>query len=235
MVDERDVQWLLGLDLNARLMVNWCVLKRLIINDEIHDSENKNVLNEEAKRGKSSYKERKSNNNMRRTRSKSNRFTNMEYYLSQKKWYMKKTCWNLKNEKQGKQAKGIINVDGLYSLHGGGRLNLSCDSLIVARGNISSYFYWMQVKVSKDVVYAVENDGSMELWLKRLGHMSDKGIFLLSKKEGLGSIVMLSLETNFMSVEDKMVKDVDKSENPTQGYERLRVQSFDTGPQSGRG
>jgi len=78
---------------------------------------------------------------------------------------------------------GIINVDGLYSLHGGGRLNLSCDSLIVARGNISSYFYWMQVKVSKDVVYAVENDGSMELWLKRLGHMSDKGIFLLSKKE----------------------------------------------------
>lgn len=49
------------------------------------------------------------------------------------------------------------------------------------------------------------------------------------------AIVMLSLETNFMSEEDKMVKDVDKSENPTQGYERLRVQSFDTGPQSGRG
>lgn len=73
-----------------------------------------------------------------------------------------------------------LDDEGFYSLHGYGKWKLSCCLFIEARGEKSSSFYWMQAKVSKDVVNVVENDGAMELWHKRLGHMSENRMSVLS-------------------------------------------------------
>ena len=81
-----------------------------------------------------------------------------------------------------------MRVSSFYSLHGGGKWKLSRGSLIVARGEKSSSFYWMHAEVSKYYVNAMENYNSMELWNKRLGHMSEKGMSVLSKKEVIQGI-----------------------------------------------
>ena len=52
----------------------------------------------------------------------------------------------------------------------------------------------MQATLSKGVVNAVENDGAMELWHKRLGHMSEKGMSVLSKNEVIQGIFGLHLK-----------------------------------------
>ncbi|KAG7553078.1 Zinc finger CCHC-type superfamily [Arabidopsis thaliana x Arabidopsis arenosa] len=87
-----------------------------------------------------------------------------------------------------------LDDEGFYSLHGGGKWKLSRGSLVVARGEKLSSFYLMQAKVSKDSVNALENDHAMELWHKRLGHMSEKGMSVLSKKEAIPRISGLHLE-----------------------------------------
>ena len=91
-------------------------------------------------------------------------------------------------------STGRLDDEGYFSLHGGGKWKLSRGSLIVARGEKSSFFFWMQAKVSKDVVNAVENDNAMELWHKRLGHMSEKGMVVLSKNEVIPGISGLHLQ-----------------------------------------
>ncbi|CAA7059133.1 unnamed protein product [Microthlaspi erraticum] len=79
-------------------------------------------------------------------------------------------------------STGRLDDEGFYSLFGGGKWKLSRGSMVVARGDKFSSFYWMQAKVSKETVNALENDDAMELWHKRLGHMSEKGLCVLSKK-----------------------------------------------------
>lgn len=309
--DEIHGLWLLG-----TLPDSWEVFRMSLCNSASEgtismDSVKNSVLNEEARRqsnasssrsdvfvtesrGRSSSRDPKKGKE--RSRSKSNRFANMECYFCHKKGHMKKDCWKLKNKQQGNQEEKVdrvtvtedeflillegdaINVachetswvvdsgatthasshrdlfstytpgnygsvkmgndglaqvvgigdicletslgtrlvlkdvkhvpdirmnlistgrlddEGFYSLHGGGKWKLSRGSLIVARGEKSSSFYWMHAKVSKDAVNAVENDGAMELWHKRLGHMSEKGMAVLSKNEVIPGISGLHLQ-----------------------------------------
>ena len=41
------------------------------------------------------------------------------------------------------------------------------------------------MRLSKDVIHVIENVDTIELWHKRLGHMSDKGIMVLFQKNHL--------------------------------------------------
>uniref|UniRef100_A0A0D2ZV94 CCHC-type domain-containing protein n=1 Tax=Brassica oleracea var. oleracea TaxID=109376 RepID=A0A0D2ZV94_BRAOL len=142
----------------------------------------------------------------------------MECYLCHKKGHMKKDCWKLKNKQQGNQEEKVDRVtvteDQFLILLEGDAINVACQDtswVIDSRatthatsqrnlfstyttGEKSSSFYWMQAKVSKDAVNAVENDGVMELWHKRLGHMSEKGMFVLSKNEVIPRISSLHLQ-----------------------------------------
>lgn len=52
----------------------------------------------------------------------------------------------------------------------------------MAQGNKSTTLYLMQAKVCKGLVNATKNDDSFEIWHKRLGHMSQRGIDHLAKK-----------------------------------------------------
>ena len=91
-------------------------------------------------------------------------------------------------------SKGILDDKGYLSLHGGGKWKLSRGYFIMAQGKKSSSFYWMHAKVSKDFVNVVENDNAMELWHKRLGHMSEKGMSVFSKNEVIPGISDLHLQ-----------------------------------------
>ncbi|KAL6327382.1 hypothetical protein AAG906_019072 [Vitis piasezkii] len=68
-------------------------------------------------------------------------------------------------------------------------------SLVVAKGKKTCSLYTVQAKISKGVVNTLENDSSTDLWHRRLGHMSEKGLQVLSKKELLAGIKGTPLKT----------------------------------------
>ena len=65
---------------------------------------------------------------------------------------------------------------------------------MVARGKKDSALYFMYANLSKDMVNAVEKDSTVELWHKRLSHMSEKGMAILTKKNVLSGVDLVHLE-----------------------------------------
>ena len=57
------------------------------------------------------------------------------------------------------------------------------EGVVFARGKICCTLYKTQVKVCNEAVNATEGDSSLDLWHKRLAHMSKKGLtsILLSR------------------------------------------------------
>ncbi|GKE95032.1 putative RNA-directed DNA polymerase [Tanacetum coccineum] len=54
--------------------------------------------------------------------------------------------------------------------------------------------YMTHPKISKSIVNAIDNDDMTELWHKRLGHMSEKGMSILSKKNVLSGVYDINLK-----------------------------------------
>ena len=52
----------------------------------------------------------------------------------------------------------------------------------------------MHANLSKDMVNAVEKDSTIELWHKRLSHMSEKRMTKLAKKNVLSGVDLVHLE-----------------------------------------
>ncbi|MCI37404.1 retrovirus-related pol polyprotein from transposon, partial [Trifolium medium] len=75
-----------------------------------------------------------------------------------------------------------LDLDGFNNNFGDGKWKLTKGSLMVARGSVYSTLYKTQVKLIKDGLNAVENDVLPELWHKRLAHLSEKGLQILSRK-----------------------------------------------------
>ena len=65
---------------------------------------------------------------------------------------------------------------------------------MVARGKKDSALYFMHANLSKDMVNAIEKDSAVELWHKRLSHMSEKGMTILAKKNELSGVDLVHLE-----------------------------------------
>ena len=64
-----------------------------------------------------------------------------------------------------------------------GQWKLSKGSLVIANGKKCHTLYRLQAKAYGEQLNATEKDFSMELWHRRLGHMSKKGLQALSKIE----------------------------------------------------
>lgn len=64
-----------------------------------------------------------------------------------------------------------------------GTWKLSRGALTVARGHICGTLYKTHVKICTDSLNVAEKEASQNLWHQRLGHMSEKGLFTLIKKE----------------------------------------------------
>ncbi|GKB72934.1 retrovirus-related pol polyprotein from transposon TNT 1-94, partial [Tanacetum coccineum] len=88
----------------------------------------------------------------------------------------------------------LLDEDGYHNSSGNGLWKVTLGSLIVARGKRESKLYMTHPKISKSIVNAVDNDDMTELWHKRLGHMSEKGMSILSKKNVLFGVHDINLK-----------------------------------------
>ena len=77
-------------------------------------------------------------------------------------------------------STGKLDEAGMINQLGAGRWKLSRGSMIIARGKKEGSLYIMQGKICKWEIN-VAQDTTKELWHKRLGHMSEKGLEFLTK------------------------------------------------------
>ncbi|GJX68527.1 retrovirus-related pol polyprotein from transposon TNT 1-94 [Tanacetum coccineum] len=101
-----------------------------------------------------------------------------------------------------KLAKGFLNEemrrksprwihDSVATCHEATRHNILH---LTTPGKRESKLYMTHPKISKSIVNAIDNDDMTELWHKRLGHMSEKGMSILSKKNVLSIVHDINLK-----------------------------------------
>ena len=73
----------------------------------------------------------------------------------------------------------------LHIIFGESKWKLTKGSLIVARGNKLNSFYVMEAKLHKGEINAIRKGESIDLWHKRLGHINEKGLQTLARKQFL--------------------------------------------------
>ena len=77
-----------------------------------------------------------------------------------------------------------LDKKGFQNYFGNGRWKLTKGMMVVARGEVCCSLYKTQGKVSKNGLNVATNS-SPSLWHRRLGHMSEKGLQILSKKNSI--------------------------------------------------
>lgn len=112
-------------------------------------------------------------------------------------------------------STGLLDDDGYYNNFGNGLWKLTRGSLIVARGKKVSKLYIAHPKISNGMVNVVENVDMVDLWHKRLGHMSEKGMSLLYKKNVLSGVRDIHLKKCFHCLAGKQNKVSFKSHPPS--------------------
>jgi transposase InsO family protein len=76
----------------------------------------------------------------------------------------------------------VLDKEGYESHLGNGKWKLYRGMLVLARGKICCTLYKTQVKLCRDVVNVAQDDSTPNLWHRRLAHMSEKGLQILTKK-----------------------------------------------------
>ena len=77
---------------------------------------------------------------------------------------------------------GLLDKDGYLSNFGDEKYKLTKGNLVVAKGNQVLVLYHVIANLSSVSVNALEKEDSCVLWHKRLGHMSEKRMTVLVKK-----------------------------------------------------
>ncbi|GKC95660.1 putative RNA-directed DNA polymerase [Tanacetum coccineum] len=96
-------------------------------------------------------------------------------------------------------STGLLDEDGYNNSSGNGLWKVTLGSMIVARGKRESKLYMTHPKISKSIFNAIDNDDMTELWHKRLGHMSEKGMSILSTKNVLSGMHDINLVACYSS------------------------------------
>ncbi|VFQ89135.1 unnamed protein product [Cuscuta campestris] len=91
-------------------------------------------------------------------------------------------------------SAGLLDDEGHANKFCDGRRKLSRGNLIMARGKKQNSLYVMQARVCSGDAN-VADDASGDLWHKRLGHMSQKGMQILSRKDYLPDISGMPLNS----------------------------------------
>ncbi|GJX59461.1 putative RNA-directed DNA polymerase [Tanacetum coccineum] len=81
-------------------------------------------------------------------------------------------------------STGLLDEDGYHNSSGNGLWKVTLESKL----------YMTHMKISKSIINAIDNDDMTELWHKRLGHMSEKGMSILSKKNVLSGAHDINLK-----------------------------------------
>ena len=73
-------------------------------------------------------------------------------------------------------SAGKLDDEGYCNKFGEGKWKLTRGSLVVAKGKKLNSLYVMQVTLRKGEVNAIQKDVNVDIWHKRLGHISEKGL-----------------------------------------------------------
>ncbi|CAL5342497.1 unnamed protein product [Camellia sinensis] len=88
----------------------------------------------------------------------------------------------------GSIKMGKLDDEGYCNTFSNGQWKLTRGAMIVARGKKHSTLYVMQARLPKEVINAMDDESTVELWHKRLAHMSEKGLATLAKKNLLSGM-----------------------------------------------
>lgn len=91
-------------------------------------------------------------------------------------------------------SANVLDEEGYKHTFGEGKWKLSKGSLTVARGKLCCTLYKTHLKVCSGELNAIEEKTSPNLWHRRLGHVSEKGIKLLAGKSLIPADVTISLD-----------------------------------------
>ena len=89
---------------------------------------------------------------------------------------------------------GKLDDEGYCNIFSDGQWKLKKGAMVMARGKKHSTLYFFQAKFATCTVNAMQEKNSAALWHKRLGHISEKGLATLMKKNCLSSLKNASLE-----------------------------------------
>ena len=89
---------------------------------------------------------------------------------------------------------GVLDDEGYVSTNGDGKWKLIKGALVVARGNKHRALYWTTASTCVDMVNALESNNSSTLWHKKLSHISEKRLNVLSKKKLLSNFESAKFE-----------------------------------------
>lgn len=79
-------------------------------------------------------------------------------------------------------SANVLDKEGFKHTFSDGKWKLSKGSMTVARGQLCCSLYKTYLEVCSGELNAVEENNSPNLWHRRLGHMSDKGLKILAGK-----------------------------------------------------
>ena len=88
-----------------------------------------------------------------------------------------------------------LDDEGFANSIGESKWKLTKGSLVVARGKKQKTLYVMKAKLHKEEINATQQDVSIELWHRRLGHICEKGLQTLARKQFLPNLQGIPLKT----------------------------------------
>ena len=92
-------------------------------------------------------------------------------------------------------SKGRLDDEGFAHYFGKSKWKLTKGSLIVAKGKKINSFYVMEAKLHTGEINTIQKGESIDLWHKRLGHISEKGLQTLARKQFLPKLQGTSLKS----------------------------------------
>ncbi|RVW40094.1 Retrovirus-related Pol polyprotein from transposon TNT 1-94 [Vitis vinifera] len=196
-------------------LVKSCVLHEEMRRKSQGSSSQSNVpVTEKRRRSKS-----RGPKNRDRSKSKTNKFANVECHYCHLKGHIKKYCRQLKRDmKQGKvkeRRMTMVVIDSGASIHatprkdfftsytfgdfGSVRMGNDGSAKAIGMGDESlmmkgSATPSVIARVIDSSINAMDDDSTFELWHNRLGHMSEKGLMILAKKNLLSGMKKGSLK-----------------------------------------
>ena len=91
-------------------------------------------------------------------------------------------------------STGKLDDEGFYNTFHDSQWKLTIGSMVATKGKKCSSLCLMQARVIDSSINAVDDDSIVELWHNKLGHMSEKGLMILAKKNLLSGMKKGSLK-----------------------------------------
>ena len=91
-------------------------------------------------------------------------------------------------------STGKLDDEGFCNTFRDSQWKLTRGSMVIGKGKKCSSLYLMQTRVIDSSINVVDDDSTVKLWHNRLGHMSEKDLMILAKKNLLSCMKKGSLK-----------------------------------------